>query len=703
MGIPGVDMPRVDLGDVDVPRIPVEVPEIHRAARVDLAAVGVPTAAAGHSSRGNTEGRDGLEDGPPSLLRDEVPEAAFALFGGGGTAAVSTTEPDVPRKSLRIRVAPRVSGGKDEAPFEAEEDNEPGEGGERTDPGGIYAMRYSIEEALGATPGLSRYLAVQEPSVRRVVLTVLRSADRTSEAQDALESRFLRDARLLARLKCTSLAPTYDAGRSGDGTVFQTEEVPYGPSLRHLSDTGALTPDQLLAVVRAVASGLAAMHEAGVPHRCLRGDAVTVPRPADGAGAAAVVGRYGLHVLSEDIASAVDPESVMAWPPESLGGHEPDEAADVYAFGVLLYHALAKRPPYAGTAEEVRAARLAGPPASLPRAAGLAGQLTLIAERCLQESPEARYPTARALIEALDAAARVSAPPPPPAPRVVAPAPARRSFAATAAMLAAGAAIPSVVLLALLVRQFTSAPAEPPGTALSGGPAIAAAPVESGPAAPVEPAALVSAPAAIVEAPALIAAAPAAATVAAVKAPPAPVAPPKPEVGSRPPPAVVPTAARVEPRAVAVAAPPTPVAIVAAPTPIVEPTPVAEPTPVTIAPEPVAVAPLVPVPAPPAAPVVAGASDLTGLWLGKVTGGTLALDLQIGSDGRVQGRARRSDRPGEARVSGRVTETASGLQVDFSVVSGETTDSYSALMVDGALQGRISEDGKSAGKFSARR
>ncbi|MSP54615.1 MAG: hypothetical protein EXR69_03275 [Myxococcales bacterium] len=652
--MPGFNMPRVQLGDVQMPRIPTGV------------VVALPVAVAR----------------APSPPRDEPAGA------------------DAAREPLRIRVSPSVPGERDEPLGESDEDTESGEEGERTERGSTYATRYSIEEALGAAPGLSRYLAVQEPSVRRVVLTVLRSGDRSREVQEALESRFLRDARLLARLKCPSLASTYDAGRAADRTVFQTEDVPYGPSLRHLSDTGSLTSEQLHAVVRAVATGLAAMHEAGVPHRCLRGAAVSVPGPADTAGAAAVIGRYGLHVLPEDIASSIDAESVMVWPPESLGGLEPDEAADVYAFGVLLYHALAKRPPYAGTAAEVRTARLAGPPAPLPRVAGLAGQLTLIADRCLLESADARYPTARALIEALDNAVRVSAPPPPPpVPPAVASAHLRRTIRGTMGVLAAGAAIPSVVLLGLFARQFTQ-PQPPPSAAVSvdvTDPAAAAAE----PAEPVSPIVPAAATGVVPGAP--VSQAPV--SQAPVSQAPVSQAPVSQATGASPvvavPGEVKPAAATLRPPVVA--AKPSVPAPAAAPVVVpVTPPLVAEPSPPQ--PEPVAVvAPAPAAPAAPAKPMMAGASELTGLWLGKMTGGTLALDLRVSSDGRVQGRARRSDRAGEAVVSGRVSVTAEGLQIDFSVVSNGTTDTYSAVIVDGALQGRMSEEGKGSKKFSARR
>ncbi|MDP2314805.1 MAG: hypothetical protein Q8P41_18010, partial [Pseudomonadota bacterium] len=106
---------------------------------------------------------------------------------------------------------------------------------------------------------------------------------------------------------------------------------------------------------------------------------------------------------------------------------------------------------------------------------------------------------------------------------------------------------------------------------------------------------------------------------------------------------------------------------------------------------------------PPASPEVRGAAALSGLWLGKVSGGSFALDLNVGADGRVVGRARRSDGAKEGAVSGRVSTSEEGLRVELQVTEGSETTSYSGLVVDGQLRGRIYAGGKAQGRFTAER
>jgi hypothetical protein len=91
------------------------------------------------------------------------------------------------------------------------------------------------------------------------------------------------------------------------------------------------------------------------------------------------------------------------------------------------------------------------------------------------------------------------------------------------------------------------------------------------------------------------------------------------------------------------------------------------------------------------------------LWLGKAPGATLALDLAVSSDGRVTGRARRSDQQGEGSVSGRVRQTDAGLEVSLQVTEAGGVETYNGLVVDGQLVGRVSSDGKVGGRFNAKR
>ena len=539
--------------------------------------------------------------------------------------------------------------------------------------GQMYARRYRMEERLPSCPGADRFVAMQEPLVRRVVLTVLLRI-RAPDVQQTLETRFLREASVLARLRHPNLATVHDFGRSGDGTCFATEELLYGFTLRDLAERGALPTERLVALAADVVSALCALHEAGVVHRAVRPEHVVVgPRTWRGGTGSetAQLGRVGFEVTLEDIGASMDTEAALALPPEVIEGQEPDETADVYAMGVLLYRLLAGRPPYPGTAAEVMVARTRGDPPPLPRDGNgsLSDRLSAVAEGCLRASPDQRYGTARELLVELEVFAGadelpVAAPSPAPRPPDLTP---RGMFVAAIA----GAIIPTIALVALGV---TGALREDPPLVVVSTPPSAPVAVAS----PAQPAP----------------------TVATVAPPAEPVPPPAAptHIEATPPPAIPP--ARTPPRRTR---PPEPAPVAASPpesVPAPAPVPPEVPAPKTVAAS--VSAPERP-PAPPPGAEVPGAAALSGLWLGRAGGGSLALDLTVDRAGLVSGRAKRSDGGTEGAVRGRVSATETGLQVELQVTEGGATTTYSGVVVDGALRGKMYSGGKAQGRFTAQR
>jgi serine/threonine-protein kinase len=91
--------------------------------------------------------------------------------------------------------------------------------------------------------------------------------------------------------------------------------------------------------------------------------------------------------------------------PEQLANEATSAATDVFALGVLAYELVTGSRTFKGdTPQDVAAAITAGPPPepSLPR------PIVRVLQRCLARSPFERFPDARALADALDAALRVA-------------------------------------------------------------------------------------------------------------------------------------------------------------------------------------------------------------------------------------------------------------------------------------------------------
>ncbi|HWO23889.1 MAG TPA: protein kinase [Kofleriaceae bacterium] len=91
--------------------------------------------------------------------------------------------------------------------------------------------------------------------------------------------------------------------------------------------------------------------------------------------------------------------------PEQLSGEATSAATDVFALGVLAYELVTGHRTFRGeTPQQIAQSVMAGPPIEPP----LPRPIVRVLQRCLARSPFERFPDARALADALDAALRVA-------------------------------------------------------------------------------------------------------------------------------------------------------------------------------------------------------------------------------------------------------------------------------------------------------
>jgi len=253
------------------------------------------------------------------------------------------------------------------------------------------------------------------PDQRAVAVKLLR--DTVAGDPDA-RRRLAREVQTLLRVRHPRIAEVLDADMSGDPPYLVTRFVP-GRTLEDLvRDTGPLPPAHVVALGRALAEALQAIHAAGVVHRDVK--------PAN------VMVLDGEPVLIDfGIAHAADQSRitlaglVMGTPgylsPELVSGSAVTPATDWWGWGSTLAFAASGRPPFgSGPADAVLDRVHRGE----PDLAGVEPALAAVLASALSVEPAWR-PGAQALLEGL---ARVAptvplpAPPgpdAPPAPRTV--------------------------------------------------------------------------------------------------------------------------------------------------------------------------------------------------------------------------------------------------------------------------------------------
>ena len=273
--------------------------------------------------------------------------------------------------------------------------------------------RYRLEERIGAGAMGAVWRATDELLNRTVAVKELlaASAPHTAAGGEALEEsrqRILREGRIGARLRHPHVISMFDVVVHEDRPWLVMEYLPSKSLAGVLGERGALPPDEVAAIGRQVADGLAAAHAAGVVHRDVKPGNVLI---ADD----------GLVKLTDfGVSRAVDEVQltrtglIAGTPaflsPEVARGQEPTAASDVFALGSTLYTAVEGRPPF-GLDENAYALlhKVATGEVSIP---AHAGTLTPVLMWLLSADPAGR-PTAAQARDALEAVAAGRAAPVP--------------------------------------------------------------------------------------------------------------------------------------------------------------------------------------------------------------------------------------------------------------------------------------------------
>jgi eukaryotic-like serine/threonine-protein kinase len=255
--------------------------------------------------------------------------------------------------------------------------------------GDVLSGRYRVTRLLGRGGMSAVWLARDDVLDRDVAVKMLHI--RRLESAEAVE-RFEREARTLASLAHPAIVTVID--RCDDHCrLFIVFEYVRGRDLRErIADEGRLPLLDVLSIGEQIADALAYAHARGVIHRDVKPHNILLtpdgqPKLTD-FGIARVLEQPGLTIEGRVLGTG----DYLA--PEQAAGEPIDARADVYALGVLLYHALCGDVPFHAESyvETARLHAQAPIPSVRDVRPDVPERLDTILHRALAKRPDDRYP-----------------------------------------------------------------------------------------------------------------------------------------------------------------------------------------------------------------------------------------------------------------------------------------------------------------------
>jgi DNA-binding response OmpR family regulator len=266
--------------------------------------------------------------------------------------------------------------------------------------GEIIAGRYMIRRELGSGGMGTVFLAHDKELGEDVALKVLQSA---MLAEDPLRLERLRtEIKLARKITHPNVVRSHDIGESM-GTHYITMEYIRGVTLAQVIERrGRISVESTLAIGTQLSEALAVAHAQQIVHRDIKPQNLMIDE-----GGVLKVADFGLArtVKRNDALTQAGYVigTVRYMAPEQLMGGEIEARTDLYAVGVVLFECLTGRLPFeAATPLQMIAAVIDGhAPDVRTHAAEVPTGLAAIVARLLQREPADRFPSARALAEAL--------------------------------------------------------------------------------------------------------------------------------------------------------------------------------------------------------------------------------------------------------------------------------------------------------------
>lgn len=281
----------------------------------------------------------------------------------------------------------------------------------------IVLGRYIVREQVGSG-GFGAVYRAFDPSLERdVAIKILRGTSLDPRDGAAL----LAESRIIAGLDHPNVVRVWDVGLDDEfepdrdtamPTVYVVLELLDGAPLDRWIVETRPEPDRVLQVLQEAGAGIAAVHEAGIAH----GDIKPANIVVDASGRARVVDfglahRVGRELETTERSTLGASKSSaprfarggtpLYMAPEAALAGDPTLVADQFSLALVMAEALIGELPYDGTKAEVADAKRRGLSGAELVRAGLDARIAHALARSLSPRPEERYPSVRAMLDAM--------------------------------------------------------------------------------------------------------------------------------------------------------------------------------------------------------------------------------------------------------------------------------------------------------------
>jgi serine/threonine-protein kinase len=226
--------------------------------------------------------------------------------------------------------------------------------------------------------------------------------------------RFAREAKIVSSLRHPHIVQVIDFDQTADGRPYLVMELLEGEDLHaHLRRVGPLPLPRVVAIVKQIASALAAAHGRGVVHRDLKPENILLANIEGQDGDYVKIVDFGVSKVKSASLRLTKGGVMMGTPhymaPEQAqGASDVDERVDQFALGAIAYELLSGEVAFAGDdVASVVYQVVFGEPPRLADAGGLvSAPVDAVIKKALSKAPADRFASVAEFAKALEKAAR---------------------------------------------------------------------------------------------------------------------------------------------------------------------------------------------------------------------------------------------------------------------------------------------------------